>query len=494
MSLVQKIAHNTLLQIAGKAVSAILGLWGIAIITRYLGPAGFGEYTTIITFLTFFAVTADFGLTLVTAQMIGADETRENKILNNLFSFRLLSATALLIIAPLVVLIFPYSAEIKFGVLITTAAFIFPALNQVLIGLFQKKLSMGRDAIAEVISRVVLVIALLIGKEMNLGLNGALAATVASAATSFFLHYFLSLKFVSIKWEFDREVWGKIITKSWPLAITIFFNLIYLRADILLLSIFQRPEAVGLYGATYRIIDVLTTVPFMFAGLILPILAGAWIKKNQEYFKNILQKSFDVMAALAIPLAIGAQWFSGPIMLYTGGQDFAAAGPILQILILGVAAIFPGTVLAHAVIALDQQKKMIKFYVFTSLSSLAAYFILIPRFSYYGAAAITIYSEILIAIFSGYVVFKLINFRPSLKTSGKAVIGGIIMATFLFLFGPQNNSGPLYVGTSFVIASLIYLGSFILLGGVKTSDWSQIIPEKTAPRAGGGPSYPASGL
>lgn len=491
MSLVRKVAHNTMIQIASKIVSTILGLWAIVVITRYLGPSGFGEYTTILTFLTFFAVAADFGLTLVTAQMISSPEVPERKALNNLFSFRLVSASALLMLAPLIVLLFPYSSEIKLGVLITAVSFLFPALNQVLIGLFQKKLHMSRDALAEMVSRISLVIFLIGAQRWNLGLNGILLATVASAGINFALHYFLSLHFASIRWEYDPAIWRLILSKSWPLAITIVLNLIYLRADTLFLSLFQPVEEVGLYGAAYRIIDVLTTVPFMFAGIVLPIMASNWTARRTDLFRKVTQHSFDFMIALAVPLAVGAQWFGGPIMLYAGGQDFVAAGPILRILIFGVAAIFPGTILSHAVIAIDKQKKMILFYALTSLSSLVAYLILIPRFSYFGAASVTVYSEIMIAIFSGYCVYRYSGYLPRWKMLGKSLLSSGVMAVFLALFGPDQHPSLAEFIWTISAAIVIYLLSLYLMRGVKRADLIKIFRGQETE---GGPTYTGSNI
>lgn len=86
----------------------------------------------------FFATIADLGLTLITVQMISGEKDNENKILNNLFSLRLVSALIFIGLAPLSVIFFPYSGTIKIGVLIAAASFVFPALNQVIVGLFQK--------------------------------------------------------------------------------------------------------------------------------------------------------------------------------------------------------------------------------------------------------------------------------------------------------------------------------------------------------------------
>ncbi len=474
MNLYAKVAKNTLIQIIGKVISTLLGLLAIAMITRYLSPAGFGEYTTITTFLAFFAVIADLGLTLVTAQMLCDPSYEESKSLNNLFGLRLVSAIVFISLAPLIVLFFPYGATIKLGVLICATAFFFPALNQVIIGLFQKKLSMGRDVFSELISRLVLIIAVFLSLHFKLGLNGILIATVASAAINFLLHYLLACKFTKIKPEFDWLIWKKIISRSWPLAITIILNLIYLRADTLILSIFKSSAEVGLYGAAYRVIDVLTTIPFMFAGIILPILTSAWIQNNKEYFKKLLQKSFDFMAIIAIPLIVGSQLLAEPVMKFVAGSDFAASGNILKFLIIAVAAIFLGTMFSHAVIALDKQKKLIWFYVFTSISSLIAYFILIPRYSYYGAAAVTIYSEIVIALFSGVCVYKYSKFKPNFKIFFKSIAASVIMGLLIYLIPSnyQNNlSGLLLI---IAVATLIYLLCLYLFKAICAKDIEMI--------------------
>ncbi|MCX6794726.1 MAG: flippase [Candidatus Falkowbacteria bacterium] len=486
MSLAKRVAHNTIIQIAGKIISTVLGLLALAFITRYLGRTGFGEYTTVLTFLTFFAVIADFGLTLVTVQMISARGNEENKILNNIFSLRLISIIAVLGLAPLIVIFFPYSQAIKIGVLVALASFIFPALNQVIIGLFQKKLSMGRDAVAEVISRLVLLIGIILTKKLDAGLNGILWASVASAAASFAGHYLLAAKFAFIKLEFDWAIWKQIWFKSWPLAITIVLNLIYLRADILFLSLFRGVDEVGLYGATYKVIDVLTTVPFMFAGLILPILTTAWSDKASDYFKRVLQKSFDFMAFITIPLIVGAQFLGRPIMTAIAGKDFAASGLILQILIFGVAAVFLGTMFSHAVIALDRQKKMIGYYIFTSLTAVAAYLFLIPKYSYFGAAAVTIYSEVLIAIFSAICVFKYSRFRPNLVLSLKSLASAAIMGLGLYWLAPFSRTGLSGLIIVIIAAGAIYFIVLCLLGGVKRSDLEIIFSRQ---KKSGGPTY-----
>ncbi|HLD34373.1 MAG TPA: oligosaccharide flippase family protein, partial [Patescibacteria group bacterium] len=314
MRLSTKVAINTLVQIISKGLATVLGLAAVAIITRELGQNGFGEYTTIITFLSFFGIVADLGLTLVTIQIISQPEINQEKALGNLLALRLVSAVFFLGLAPIAVLFFPYAAEVKTGVAITSFSFLFIALNQILVAIFQKNLRMDKVSIAEVASRLVLLFGIIITARNDYGLNGILVATVASSLVSFLLHFFFSRRFARIRLQFDMDYWKMIIKKSWPLAITIALNLIYLKSDTLFLSFIPRPSEigiiaeVGIYGAAYKVIDVLITIPFMFAGIVLPILAKRWAENNKKSFFSILQKSFDAMIAVALPIAVGTQF------------------------------------------------------------------------------------------------------------------------------------------------------------------------------------------
>ncbi|MDD4332662.1 MAG: flippase [Patescibacteria group bacterium] len=470
MRLSTKVAYNTIIQVAGKIISTILALIAVAVITRYLGQTGFGQFTIATTFVSFFAIIADFGLTLVTVQMISRPGINKNKILNNLFSLRLVSALFLLCLAPLAVMFFPYEPIVKLAVLLTIISFLFVALNQILVGLFQRELRMDKISIAEIVSRVFLLVGVIVVAKEDYGLIGVIGANVLAAMINFVLHFVFSRPYARIRLEFDFTLWREIFRKSWPLAITIALNLIYLRADTLILSIFKSEAEVGLYGAAYKVIDVLTAIPFMFAGLVLPILTISWTEKNKEYFKKVLLKSFDLMAILAIPMAVGAQFTSREIMSVVAGADFAASGTILQILIAAVVFIFLACMFSHAIIAIDKQKKLIGAYLFVSLTSLALYFILIPRYSYYGAAAVTIYSELTIAVFVVYYVWKYAGILPNWLVAIKSLAASMVMGAVLYVLPPSfyEIRGGIFLVLG--VGAIVYFLFLYLLRGLTKED------------------------
>jgi O-antigen/teichoic acid export membrane protein len=480
MHLSTRVAYNTIVQIASRVISTALGLISVAIMTRYLGKSGFGEYTTIITFISFFSIAIDWGLTLVTAQMISRPGVDQNKIVSNLFSLRLASAAVFLAMAPLVVFFFPYGPTIKLGVAIAALAFLFSSLNQIFIGIFQKNLRLDKVSLSELLGRVILLMGVIMISRLNYGLIGIMVVTVISSAVNCFLLYIFSGRFVRIAFDYDKAVWREIFKKSWPIALTIFFNLIYLKTDTLILSLIKTQSEVGIYGAAYRVIEVLITIPFMFAGVILPIITAAWAENNLEQFKKVFQKSFDFMAILALPLSVGAQFLAKPIMILVAGEEFADAGAALQILILASSIIFLGSMFAHGIIAIDKQKKIISAYIFTSVAAVAGYLIFIPRYSYFGAAWMTVGSELAIVLASAYLVWKNTKIFPNLKVFFKSLSASLVMATALFLFTRANGWHPnLFV--ALILAAIIYFISLYIFRGITKKDLVSLMPKPRTP-------------
>lgn len=459
MSLTRQVAHNMIYQAVGKFFSTIFGLAALAMMTRYLGQEGFGGYTTIVAFLQFFGILVDFGLTLTTVQMISEPNVDTNKITSNIFTLRFFSALVFLGLAPIVVLFFPYSPTLKIGVAIATFSFLFIALNQVFIGFFQKNLRMEKVAIAENVGRLVLIAGIAATIYLRGGLLAIMLTVVLASTANFLLNFLFSLKYVRVKFAFDWPIWKEIYRRSWPIGLSIIFNLIYLKADIIVLSLSRSQAEVGLYGASYRVLDVLTTFPMMFAGLLLPVLTAAWSGRDLEKFKRVMQKSFDFLVMIAVPIIFGTFFLGERLMSFVAGSDFALSGTILKILILAAGMIFVGTLFGHLVVAVQKQRKMIWGYALVAAICLAGYIILIPRYSFWAAAWITVFSEGAIALLTFLVVWRNTRLVPSGKTLLKSVLASLAMSIVIYLLINLNLVALI------ILAAAIYFGVLYLLKG-----------------------------
>jgi O-antigen/teichoic acid export membrane protein len=175
------------------------------------------------------------------------------------------------------------------------------------------------------------------------------------------------------------------------------------------------------------------------------------------------------MAIIAIPMIFGTYFLADNIMSTVAGAEFSVAGNILRLLIIAASTIYLGTIFSHAVIAIDKQRSIIPAYAFVAITALIGYYIFIPRYSYFGAAAVTIYSEIAIAIASLIVVWKHSNFFPSLMVTAKSLAASLVMATVLFLAKDLN------LGLSILTGALIYTISLFTFRGVTRADILEIM-------------------
>ncbi len=459
MSLTTKVAYNTFIQFGGKIISTLLGVITIAIMARYLGTIGFGQYSTIMAYLQFFGILVDMGLALTVVRLIADPRNDQQKIINNVFSIRFFSALIFLGLAPLIILVFPYDNLVKLGVAIATLSFFAISLNQILIGLFQKELKMASVTISEIAGRFILFLLVFIFVITNKGLLAIILAVVLSSLTNFLLNYIFAHKFVKIAFAFDWSIWEKIIKTTWPIAISIAFNLVYFKADTIILSLVRSQAEVGIYNAPYRVLEILTNFIYMFMGIIFPILTLTWAEKNFDKFKSIFQKTFDFLVILAVPMIFGTLFLAKNIILLIAGPEFIASALVLKIIIFATAIIFINSLFGYSIVVINKQKQMVWAYVFVAIVALTGYLIFIPRYGYYGAAAFTIVSEALIFLLNFIVTVKTTNFFPSFMIFLKAIAASLVMSVFLYLFPNQN------VILSIIIASLIYAAALYLFRG-----------------------------
>jgi len=461
MSLNKQIAKNTIIQMAGKIMSLFLSLIAIGLMTRYLGQEQFGYYITATSFLQIFATLVDFGISLTIVRMIAAIGVDENKTMSAIMTLRVLSTAVFLSLAVVLIWFFPYDIFIKFGALITVFAFFATNIIQALAGVFQKQLKMIEVTIAELAGRIVWIAAVALVIWLDKGIYWMFGTLSVCMLVNLLLQFLFSRKYIVWRWSVDIVIWKEVLKKTWPIALSISFNLIYLRMDTIILSLTRTPAEVGLYGATYRVIDILTLLPAIFMGLVLPVAVRYFSEKNMPELLSLLQKSFDALILFAVPIMAGTFLVSRKLMILVAGQDFAASGGILNLLVAAVIPIFCMTLFGYAVVAIDRQRSIMWGFLIDAVLTMAGYLIFIPMYGYWGAAAMTVFSEVFIMIWGGAVVYRHIKFFPSLKLLASVFPATIIMTAVLFL------ARDAHVIILIVLAGAVYLPLVYLTGGIK---------------------------
>lgn len=444
----QKIAYNVIFSSAAKVISVALALVSIGFITRYLGTEGFGEYSTVVAFLSFFAAILDLGLNSISTREISRKEEETEKIIGNILSLRIVSSLVAFVIVPFIFLLFPYPMEVKRGIAIIAASFFLSSTYQVLNGVFQRSLAMDKVAMSELIGRVVQVAVVVLAVKLNLGFDWIILAIFFNMLASLILVFIWSRKYIQLKLRADFSYWKEFLRESFPMGAVAIITFLYYKLDTILLSVMRPSADVGIYNVAYKIIDNVTFFPGMFMGLIMPIMAKNFFA-DKEKFRRVSDKTFKVFTVLVIPLVVGTFFLAEDIIHIIGGTGFEESANVLRILIFALAFIFFGNFFNSIMVAGNFQKKLMYILGLAAAVNITLNLIFIPKFSYMATSFNSVITEFLVAVLTFWAVAKKTGYLPKIEKLGGILFSGLMMAATLFFFRGANFFA-LFFGSSAV--------------------------------------------
>jgi O-antigen/teichoic acid export membrane protein len=461
MTIVGKIAYNTVFSTGARIFGIALSLISLGFITRYLGKEGFGAYSLIFAFLFLVDNLADFGLYTLMTREISRPDADEKRIVSNIFTLRIAILILFLGVACILIWFFPYPPQVKIGILIAALATFFLSLGQVLMGVFQKYLRIDKASVADILGRTIQLILVILFIKLNFGLYGIIFALIAGALTNFLLLIIFAQQHVRFSLAINWQYWKQTIKTAFPIAVSIVLTLIYFKIDSIFLSLpiinshsLSPISDVGIYNIAYKILEGLIFFPAMLVGLIMPLLSNTAFS-DLEKFKKIFQKTFDVLMILITPLIIGLLFLAKPIVVLIGGREFVASAPALQILSFAIGIIFLGNLFGSSIIALNKQKIGAWIYFGGMIFNIVANLIFIPKYRYLGAAATTVATELLVTTLMLILIYKTIDYLPRFY-AWKSILAGIIMIVFL-LVCKNWNFFALITSSTIIYFAILYL-------------------------------------
>ncbi len=434
-----KLNTNTMIQGVERIASVLLGIAIISALTRLLGVAQFGIYSTITVLLQFAASIVDLGLGLTLSQLLAEPKADPARILGSMIPFRLLTSAVSLLGALAVSLMFGYPAIVPLGILASFGGFICLQLSQLLSGYFRTTLAMGIVAVAEIFQRTLYLFLLL---WLPTGSSTLLLPVLWAGTITQLIGLLIVVvrlgKRVPLRWNWDRAMLTSILRRNLPLSLSMLATLIYFKADTVILSLFRTPAEVGLYSAPYRLLETLVNMPHLFLSLVLPIATTAWHTRDFEKLRSLARWSFTTTLVIALPMLVGGIMVAEPLMTLVAGRDFAASGSILQILLIATFAIMIGTQSAYIVLATNHQRRMLPLYVIAAVCALASYLLFIPRYGYWAAAWTTVGVEVMMATANIILAAHVLRWRPDQRQLTQVTAATIVMAIGLVLLHGQT--------------------------------------------------------
>lgn len=470
-NLTQKIAYNAVFSTFARVLEMAIVFVTIKLTTTYLGLEGFGDYGTVLAFVYIFSVLADFGLYSIVVRDISLPDADESRIVSGALSLRFFLGAAVLGSAYFFSSLFPYSDDVRTGILIAAAGYWFLNGVQVLMGLFQKHLLMDRVSVAEVLGRVVQFVLVVLAVRYDLGFLFIIGTVFWGAILNFFLVILYARKLVKIRLNLDFELWRDMLVRAFPLAVSAILVLIYFKLDTIFLSVMKDSSAVGIYSLAYKIMENLIFFPSMIVGLTMPLMSRSAFE-NREQFKSIMQRTLNFLLIAIVPVVLGIFAVSKKLILLLSEPEYSDAAPVLNILTVALAFIFLGALFSNVIIAIKKQKDLAYIYFCGALFNVAVNLIVIPRYSYFGAAFSTLATEFLVTALMVVAIYREIKFIPSFANLLRTGAAGILMFTVLTALSFLDIFSMMIIGTA------VYGAAVYAFGGVSKEEMTKLLHKR----------------
>ena len=275
----RKILRNSSLPIASQFFVRGIDLLVALAVLRLLGPTGNGEYALAVIIWFYVKTISDFGLGLYATREVSRDTGQASQITGGTALFRLLVLIPLILPVGLY-LGLRWNAGSLSGQVIAAVAILLltivpgslsEAINSTLNGIERMDIAAGINVAVNLV-RAPLAVVL---AATSLGIVGiaiaALVATILSVAGYMFTYSRLEL--TRIVFRLGRDELRTYARESAPLLVNALLLTLFFRFDIFIVDAFRGAEAVGLYDAAFKPINLLVIIPAYATLAVFPMMS-----------------------------------------------------------------------------------------------------------------------------------------------------------------------------------------------------------------------------
>lgn len=401
--MVAQFFRNALLQVSLNLAVKGFYLFAIERVVQNVLPEGdYGLYFALVGLGMLLQVVADFGLQLFNSRVLAGHRHLLAKYFPYFVGLKLLLGTAFIVLLLAVGILLGYRGEAIYLLLLAGGSQFF---NSVVLYLRSNLSGLGKYAtdgwfsILDKSLMIVAVGALLLFAPTELTIMRFAGLQLTSwIITALALLVVLNDRLPRKLPRFKKATFAMLLREGGPYALAVFLAYAYTRTDAIMIErlLPDGATAAGHYAAGYRLLDALNMIGWLLAGLLLPMYARLYARK--ENLLPLLTFSVQLLLAGSVCAAVPLAFYSQEIveLLY----DFAEprTGWILFFLAWSFVAMCLNYAYGALLSATGFIGRMNKIYAIGIVINLVGNWLVLPVYGAPGAAAMTLLTQGFIAV------------------------------------------------------------------------------------------------
>jgi PST family polysaccharide transporter len=396
----KNITGNIFWQTIDKIIRLGAGLFVGVWIARYFGTEMYGKFNYATAYVSLFGALATLGLDNIAIKNIVEKPQNIPQIIGSAIFLKLLGGLILCIVVSFSILwIRPEDRIVHIVVFILSTGTIFQAFNAIDFYYYAKvqaKYSIISKNIVFLIVTVVKIYLLLNKASLiQFAILGSLEILLSSL---FLVISYIKSKELIKQWRVSSDYCMAILKQSWPLILSGFVIMIYMRIDQIMLGNMIGDSDVGIYSAAVKISEIWYFIPIIIANSVYPNLIK--IRQSKDLYEKRYLMLFRLMNCITIPFALIVTFFSKFIIGFLYGETYSASAPILSIHIWAGVFVFWGVASGGFYIIENIIKLSFKRTLLGAVINVFLNFLLIPLLGCIGAAVSTLLVQFVVSYFS----------------------------------------------------------------------------------------------
>lgn len=388
----QKIIRNIGWLYAESGLTILLNLFIGIYVVRYLGSENFGKLSYSTSLIGLFGAIAKLGLDAIVVRNLVKDEVSSQEILGTAFFLKFVGSLLTIILINYATWVLQDEPQIRRMTLIIALGLLFSCF-EVIDFWFQSQVLSGERVKVRSIQLILISIVKVLFILLGLPLIAFVWLTLVDAfliAVGYILIYYRHKQSV-FYWQVNWSKAIEMLQNSWSLILSAVMVTIYVKIDQVMLGNMVTNEVVGNYAAAVRFSEVWYFVPVAICSSVFPAIVRAKQRSRQEYYTR-LQHLYDLVAWIALAIAIPMTFLSGILMRTLLGEEYAQAGRILALHIWAGPFVFLGVARSQWLIAEDLSQFSFATTSLGAVTNILLNFLLIPIYGGNGAALATVIS------------------------------------------------------------------------------------------------------
>jgi O-antigen/teichoic acid export membrane protein len=273
--------------------------------------------------------------------------------------------------------------------------------------------------------------------------------------------------FFAPQWQLDWRLQRSAIRESFPLMLNHLLATLFFKVDVPLLEAIRNQQAagrgnreVGWYRTAYQFVDAYNIIPAFFTFALFPVMSRQ-AREDRAALKRSYALAVKLLVAVALPLAAATTFLAHRLIGLLGGADFLPHGAAaLALMVWSIPFGWINSVTNYLLISLDQQRDLTRAFALALAFNVACNLLLIPRFGYAAAAAITIASEIFEGAWFYSYLRRSLGPLPWVRWLWRPWAGVAVMVAITYALWNLQPVLALLAGGGMYLLSLVALQAF----------------------------------